>query len=146
MRAFYQYSIRRALAGVAALLEHRRDRRQGDNPTQESFASRLSHVIPLALGAGVVGSAACARPWLAARFLPRRRGLVLLGFVLVALGLAFAVAARIWLGGNWSSIVTLKQDHELIRSGPYRWVRHPIYTGLLLAVLVRRSPGRMARA
>ena len=32
-------------------------------------------------------------------------------------------------------MVTLKQDHELIRSGPYRWVRHPIYTGLLLAIL-----------
>ena len=32
-------------------------------------------------------------------------------------------------------MVTLKQDHELIRSGPYRWVRHPIYTGLLLAML-----------
>ena len=37
------------------------------------------------------------------------------------------------LGRNWSGIVTVKQDHELVRSGPYRWVRHPIYTGLLIA-------------
>ena len=73
--------------------------------------------------------------WLAARFLPRVAGWFWLGLVLVALGLAFSVAARIWLGRNWSSMVTLKRDHELIRSGPYRWVRHPIYTGLLLAVL-----------
>ena len=51
------------------------------------------------------------------------------------LGLAFSVAGRVWLGDNWSGTVTLKQDHELIRSGPYRWVRHPIYTGLLLAIL-----------
>ena len=38
------------------------------------------------------------------------------------------------LGGNWSSDVTLKRDHELIVAGPYRWVRHPIYTGILLAL------------
>ncbi len=43
--------------------------------------------------------------------------------------------ARVWLGRNWSGTVTLKQDHELIRGGPYRWVRHPIYTGILLALL-----------
>jgi protein-S-isoprenylcysteine O-methyltransferase Ste14 len=51
--------------------------------------------------------------------------------VLVA-GLAFAVWARRWLGRNWSGVVTLKQDHELVRGGPYRFVRHPIYTGILL--------------
>ena len=50
---------------------------------------------------------------------------------LVALGLSFSVAARVWLGRNWSSMVTVKHDHELIRSGPYALVRHPIYTGLL---------------
>ena len=38
-------------------------------------------------------------------------------------------------GGNWSSSVTLKQDHTLVRSGPYGIVRHPIYTGLLVALL-----------
>ena len=45
----------------------------------------------------------------------------------------FAIWARNVLGRNWSGIVTLKQDHELIRTGPYRYVRHPIYTGLLIA-------------
>jgi protein-S-isoprenylcysteine O-methyltransferase Ste14 len=39
------------------------------------------------------------------------------------------------LGGNWSGSVTVKEGHELIRSGPYAYVRHPIYTGLLAAVL-----------
>ena len=39
------------------------------------------------------------------------------------------------LGRNWSGTVTVKENHELIRSGPYAIVRHPIYTGLLLAVL-----------
>jgi protein-S-isoprenylcysteine O-methyltransferase Ste14 len=69
------------------------------------------------------------------RFLPSSVVWFWIGFVLVASGLGFAVAARVWLGGNWSGVVTLKQDHELIRSGPYRWVRHPIYTGLLVALL-----------
>ena len=54
---------------------------------------------------------------------------------MVAAGLAFAVWARVYLGRNWSGTVTVKQDHELIRSGPYGFVRHPIYTGLLLAML-----------
>jgi len=48
-------------------------------------------------------------------------------------GIAFAIWARMLLGRNWSSDVTLKRDHELIVAGPYRWVRHPIYTAVPLA-------------
>ena len=55
--------------------------------------------------------------------------------MLLAAGLAFSVWARVHLGTNWSGEVTVKQGHELIRSGPYAWVRHPIYTGLILALL-----------
>jgi len=69
------------------------------------------------------------------RFLPvvswRVWGVV--GVALNFAGLLFTVWARVHLGRNWSGAVTLKQDHELITSGPYRIVRHPIYTGLLLA-------------
>ena len=57
------------------------------------------------------------------------------GYGLLLAGMLFAGWARIFLGGNWSSSVTLKQDHTLVRSGPYRIVRHPIYTGLLVALL-----------
>jgi protein-S-isoprenylcysteine O-methyltransferase Ste14 len=102
---------------------------------RESVASRLSHILPLALGIGLLLSSHVVDGWLAVRFLPRSRGWFWLGFTLVVLGLAFSIAARVWLGGNWSGTVTLKQDHELIRSGPYRWVRHPIYTGLLIALV-----------
>ena len=49
--------------------------------------------------------------------------------------MGIAIWARRHLGSNWSGLVTFKRDHELICTGPYRWVRHPIYTGLLLAVL-----------
>ena len=51
--------------------------------------------------------------------------------VLCLIGLAFAVWARVILGRNWSGVVTLKEGHELVERGPYRFVRHPIYTGIL---------------
>jgi protein-S-isoprenylcysteine O-methyltransferase Ste14 len=48
--------------------------------------------------------------------------------------MAFSFWARVLLAGNWSGSVTLKHGHELVVDGPYRWVRHPIYTGLLVAL------------
>lgn len=64
-------------------------------------------------------------------------GLILgnIGIVLTVLGLAFAVWARVYLGRNWGMPMTLKQEPELITSGPYVYIRHPIYTGILLACL-----------
>jgi protein-S-isoprenylcysteine O-methyltransferase len=50
-------------------------------------------------------------------------------------GLFVTLWARRTLAGNWSSDVTFKQGHELVRTGPYRFVRHPIYTGLLIMSL-----------
>jgi len=73
--------------------------------------------------------------WLNERFVPPTPPAYWLGFVIVVGGLAFAVWARLHLGRNWSGLVTVKQDHELVRSGPYSLVRHPIYTGLLLGIL-----------
>jgi protein-S-isoprenylcysteine O-methyltransferase Ste14 len=72
---------------------------------------------------------------LRAPFLPPGATGAVLGIVLTAMGLGTAIAARITLAGNWSAAVEIKEDHALIRSGPYRYVRHPIYSGLLLAVL-----------
>jgi len=56
------------------------------------------------------------------------------GIMLCAAGIALAIWARVILGTNWSGIVTLKENHELIQSGPYRYVRHPIYSGILLGI------------
>ena len=55
------------------------------------------------------------------------------GLVLFALGLAFAVWARVHIGRNWGLPMTQKSESELVTSGPYRLVRHPIYSGILTA-------------
>jgi protein-S-isoprenylcysteine O-methyltransferase Ste14 len=57
-----------------------------------------------------------------------------LGVMLSVLGVSFAIWARRHLGENWSATVTLKKGHELIRTGPYRRIRHPIYSGMLLGI------------
>jgi protein-S-isoprenylcysteine O-methyltransferase Ste14 len=67
------------------------------------------------------------------RFVPVTTILPRVGLALTILGLGFAIWARIHLGRFWSGTITLKENHELIRSGPYAFVRHPIYTGLLTA-------------
>jgi protein-S-isoprenylcysteine O-methyltransferase Ste14 len=55
--------------------------------------------------------------------------------LLLVFGVAFSIWARLALGKNWSGVVEVKVDHELVNHGPYRWVRHPIYTGMLIALL-----------
>jgi protein-S-isoprenylcysteine O-methyltransferase Ste14 len=58
-----------------------------------------------------------------------------LGAAVTVSGLLFAVWAREHLGRNWSRSVSIQQDHELITTGPYAVVRHPIYTGILAGFL-----------
>ncbi len=73
--------------------------------------------------------------WLGYELIPRCLAKALTGLAVTWAGVLFAIWARQTLAGNWSAQPTLKQDHELIISGPYKIVRHPIYTGILIAVL-----------
>lgn len=59
----------------------------------------------------------------------------IMGVIICMAGVAFAIWARRTLGTNWSAKVTLKKEHELVQSGPYSIVRHPIYTGFEMATL-----------
>jgi protein-S-isoprenylcysteine O-methyltransferase len=72
---------------------------------------------------------------LSSRIFPDKPLVEITGGIITGAGLAFTAWARAILGRNWSAVVTIRQDHRLIRTGPYRWVRHPIYSGLLLAML-----------
>lgn len=94
----------------------------------------------LTWGAPIVGYVLIFTPflgvgWLGHRFLPDSLPLRLAGTCACVAGLAFAVWSRRTIGANWSGIVTLKQDHELVQTGPYALARHPIYTGCMLAIL-----------
>jgi protein-S-isoprenylcysteine O-methyltransferase Ste14 len=98
---------------------------------RESLARTLAHRSLLFLGYVLLVDRWL--PWpLDLRWLPHLR---VAGDVVCVLGLVIAIAARRALAGNWSSAVTLKRDHELIRTGAYRFVRHPIYTGILTMCL-----------
>lgn len=69
------------------------------------------------------------------RFVPRDVWIAWAGIALTWVGTAVAMWARYCIGEYWSARVTLKEGHQLIRSGPYAYVRHPIYTGMLLGCI-----------
>ena len=99
----------------------------------EPIFSRLLHLVPLAIAAILLAVRRPLPAVLTQRFLPPSLAAAVAGAILVALGLGLALWARWHLGANWSAVVTLKENHTLIRSGPYRVLRHPIYAGLILA-------------
>ena len=102
---------------------------------RESLGSRALHIVPLAAAVLLILPRGAALPMLGARFVPRGEAGYWIGAACTLAGLLFAMQARRRLGRNWSGTVTVKEGHELVTSGPYRFVRHPIYTGLLGAFL-----------
>jgi protein-S-isoprenylcysteine O-methyltransferase Ste14 len=102
---------------------------------REALSSRLAFVLPALLGAVLLLTGRHWPGWLQDRWLDGGWTRYWVAVVLVGAGLSFSVWARRILGGNWSGTVTVKVDHELVQIGPYRRIRHPIYTGILLAVL-----------
>jgi protein-S-isoprenylcysteine O-methyltransferase Ste14 len=103
---------------------------------REPLGPRLLYVLTGVIGAVLLASHGL--PWSALmnlRLWPRSELSYWIGLAVLLAGVAFAVWARVHLGSNWSGTVTVKEDHELIRTGPYRYVRHPIYTGLISGVI-----------
>ncbi len=102
---------------------------------RESAGSRLSYTVLTVAAFWLMFSGDVPREWLRTRLYAINPGIEALGIAITLAGLAFAIWARAYLGTNWSGAVTVKVGHELVRSGPYRWVRHPIYSGMILAML-----------
>jgi len=101
----------------------------------EPLRSQLRHRVPIIFAAILLAAPRWVPRVLMRRFLPEGTFFPVLGTVMLAAGLGFSVWARRHLGRNWSTQVVVKEDHTLIRTGPYRYVRHPIYTGILLGFL-----------
>jgi protein-S-isoprenylcysteine O-methyltransferase Ste14 len=99
---------------------------------RETSADRIATIIVMVLAYEMLFSQLFRVGVLGDRFVPSATWIFWLGFAISSLGIAVAIWARACLGKNWSARVTLKEGHELIRSGPYRFIRHPIYTGMLL--------------
>jgi protein-S-isoprenylcysteine O-methyltransferase Ste14 len=89
--------------------------------TATAFSLLFSHWLPF--------------PFLYRRLLPLNQQVTLIGIIVTYFGAALAIWARVTLGNNWSAHVNLKFGHQLVRSGAYAKVRHPIYSGVLLAVI-----------
>lgn len=104
------------------------------NVRRDSSTLRFVYGVLVPVGAFLVIQPSRLGP-LEFPLLPHNRVVEFCGLIITAAGMGFAIWARFTLGRNWSGTVTVKAGHELIRSGPYRFVRHPIYSGILAGLL-----------
>jgi protein-S-isoprenylcysteine O-methyltransferase Ste14 len=101
---------------------------------RENTRERLVHVLFVVIGSCLLYTNDPRLGVLNRRFLPNEMWIEWLGAVLTLAGALFAIWARYMIGKEWSAEVQIKQGHRLIRTGPYAHIRHPIYTGILLAL------------
>ena len=109
----------------------------GNKTTQriEPASSRILRALTFIVVIVLLMTTRIPLSWLYIQFWPYGLLPFWLGAAVMIAGLLFAVWARVHLGRNWSRYITIKQDHELITTGPYALVRHPIYTGILTGFL-----------
>jgi protein-S-isoprenylcysteine O-methyltransferase Ste14 len=101
----------------------------------QSRLSRYIYLLFMVSGFVIVYARVLAIGLLGYQIIPANDVSGITGVVVCISGVAFAIWARTALGDNWSGEVTLKKEHELIQSGPYKIVRHPIYTGFEIGLL-----------
>lgn len=100
---------------------------------RQSSSSRLVHIAVGVVAYMLLFTGRLSWGPLKLRFVSWHHDWVIVGVAITYVGVGLAIWARAILGGNWSATVTVKQGHSLVRQGPYAIVRHPIYTGLLVA-------------
>jgi len=102
---------------------------------REKWSERSGYLLILLAGGWLIFGPRSPLELLNYRVLPNVPIVWEIGLAVTATGVGIAIWARLSLGTNWSGTVTLKDDHELVRRGPYRWIRHPIYTGIVVGML-----------
>ena len=102
---------------------------------REPSASNILRSLTILIVVVLLSTTSIPLPWLYRQLWPSSLLSFCIGAAITVSGLLFAVWARHHLASNWSSAVTIKQDHELITTGPYSVARHPIYTGILTGFL-----------
>jgi protein-S-isoprenylcysteine O-methyltransferase Ste14 len=101
---------------------------------QQTRSSRIWQMGIVLLGMWLLFGWGTGIAWMDRAAFPVTTVVAMAGLATTLAGVAFAIWARVMLGANWSGVITVKEGHTLVRLGPYRIVRHPIYTGLLMAV------------
>jgi protein-S-isoprenylcysteine O-methyltransferase Ste14 len=101
----------------------------------ETLGSRFSYTLIVWAAGYLVFSRRFIAAFLQHPLFPPQPWIGWLGVAITVVGFAVTLWARFILGSNWSGTVTIKVDHELIRTGPYNYVRHPIYTGIIVALM-----------
>ena len=94
----------------------------------------LTPYLPVVIGVALLQLHVLPESWVKEPLWPHSLALDVAGLAVTVLGAVFAIWSRVTLGRNWSSVPQVKAQHQLVVKGPYRIVRHPIYTGLILAV------------
>jgi protein-S-isoprenylcysteine O-methyltransferase Ste14 len=101
---------------------------------REPLHERLRYMIPLVVCYVLLFSDQLTFTSLGRKLINVTPAVGAAGVAVTVLGVGLAIWARWHLGENWSGTVTVKEGHELILTGPYRAIRHPIYTGMLIAM------------
>ena len=102
---------------------------------KEPLTSRAAILLIEIIGYALVFNGSTGIGFLGTRFMPRTLASAILGVAFTWSGIGLAIWARYHLAEYWSARITIKEGHQLIRTGPYSHLRHPIYSGLILATI-----------
>ena len=109
--------------------------RTRDTLQTESSASRYAILLIEIAGFVLLFRHSAGVGFLGERFMDRTLASAIIGSILSWVGIGLAIWARYHLAEYWSARITIKQGHQLIRTGPYARLRHPIYSGIILAAI-----------
>ena len=135
MNAWQHLDVETWLWLIFALYWFIASRTTAKTKARESFLASLPRNALLTLAGALLAARRLSLGMLGWRFVPPLPWIWGAGVLLTLAGIALAFWARYHLGKYWSGQITLKEDHTLVCTGPYKYLRHPIYSGILLAIV-----------